>query len=68
MTTLAAIEADASVLGKVVWREKEGRVEVEAAPAALRLWARPETRLLINGDDFAARLRPVAKGTRELPP
>jgi hypothetical protein len=62
------LEADAFALGKVVWRQKEGRVEVEAAPlpAGLRLWAPPSTRLLLNGQDVTARLRPAAAGGRTL--
>jgi len=65
-----ALEADAFALGRVVWRDNDGRVEVEAAalPVGLRLWARPETRLLLNGEDVTPRLRPGAAGARELAP
>jgi len=63
-----ALEADAFALGKVVWRQNEGRVEVEAAPlpAGLRLWAPPPTRLLLNRQDVTARLRPAEAGARTL--
>ncbi len=63
-----ALEADAFIVGRVVWREKEGRVELEASPpaASLRLWTRPEMRLLLNGRDVTARLRSAAEGAREL--
>jgi hypothetical protein len=63
-----ALEADAFALGKVVWRQNEGRVEVEAAPppASLRLWAPPPTRLLLNREDVTARLRPAEAGGRTL--
>jgi hypothetical protein len=63
-----ALEADAFVLGRAVWRDDEGRVEVEASPAPteLRLWAAPETRLLLNGEDVTPALRPTAGGAREL--
>jgi len=65
---LGALEADAFALGKVVWRQNEGRVEVEAAPlpAGLRLWAPPPTRLLLNREDVTARLRPAEAGGRTL--
>jgi len=63
-----ALEADAFALGKVVWRQNEERVEVEAAPlpAGLRLWAPPATRLLLNRQDVTARLRPAKAGGRTL--
>jgi hypothetical protein len=63
-----ALEADAFALGKVVWRQNEERVEVEAAPlpAALRLWAPPTTRLLLNREDVTGRLRPAKAGGRTL--
>jgi hypothetical protein len=62
------VEADALALGRVVWREAEGRVEVEAAPlpAGLRLWAPSPTRLFLNGEDVTARLRPAEAGSRAL--
>ena len=52
-----ALEADAFALGRVVWRDNDGRVEVEAAPPpeSLRLRARPGTRLLLNGEDVTSR-------------
>jgi hypothetical protein len=63
-----ALEADAFALGKVVWRETEGRVEVEAAPspAGLRLWAPPSTHLFLNREDVTARLSPAEAGGRTL--
>jgi hypothetical protein len=63
-----ALEADAFALGKVVWRETEGRVEMEAAPlpTGLRLWAPPPTRLFLNREDVTARLRPAEAGGRAL--
>jgi hypothetical protein len=63
-----AIEADAFVLGRVVWSEEERRVEVEATPppARLRLWAPPDMRLLLNGDDVTPRLRSAVEGARRL--
>jgi len=62
------LEADAFALGKVVWRQSERRVEVEAAPlpTGLRLWAPPSTRLLLNREDVTARLRPAKAGGRTL--
>ncbi len=65
-----ALEADDFVLGRAVWRDGDGRVEVEASPAptGLRLWAPPETRLLLNGEDVTTGLRPTAGGARELAP
>lgn len=63
-----ALEAEAFVVGRVVWRENAGRVEVEGAPppARLRLWGRPDMRLILNGDDVTPRLRAVAGDVREL--
>ena len=61
-----ALEADGFALGRVVWRENEGRLEVEAAPlpAGLRLWAAPSMRLFLNREDVTARLRPAEAGGR----
>jgi hypothetical protein len=63
-----ALEADGFALGKVVWRETEGRVEVEAAPlpVGFRLWAPPSTRVFLNREDVTARLSPAEAGGRTL--
>ncbi len=65
-----ALEAEGLVVARAVWRENDGRVEVEAAPppSRLRLWARPEVRLLLNGEDVTQRLSPGPTECRELAP
>jgi hypothetical protein len=64
------LEGETFVAGRVVWRENDGRVEVESAPPPerLRLRGRPDMRLLLNGEDVTSRLRPAATGCRELAP
>ncbi len=69
-TPTGALEADAFVVGKAVWRGDAGRVEIEAAPAPgqIRLWGPPDMRLLLNGEDVTPRLRAAATRARELAP